>query len=703
MKNKIVRALSIFLSGSLLLSTANYIDTANNQKTLSDSYYTAFCSHLGTALYREIGSVSISNANLVNSYLSEEFSDTRFDLKDDGTVVAYISDNKWNSVKKGINNILNDKTATDSVVEIVQSEINNACVDLAAQIENASQMVIYCDSAIESVNQQFGEQNAKFLLQEEDSEIVDSTNLEDAEDSSTLEPISIAERDEQLEALENMKEDYELKSTSISYFDNYASSVNLASYIPDDAANIDSSCDELSNTTSVLISDIDGTISELQQAGVDTTELTNICADFTASANQAVSDVKFSCDNLLQTNMDGADLELYMQNECADINNISSSLSDNNIINGLYDSADTTDAISDDSIDDEDLTASEGTAISYTDEDIENIKTALAQIQEQLNSFESKYGNAIADVSEEVNAVTSVMKIMGDGGIYADYMDSLNDISSDLCNQLDELRTESATSPTDTAIDSITQLVDNYTQNADEKVSSLQTEVDSAISSITTNTMNMDAFSEYQDYVINLATTSSDSIASLQTSIETEAAERKTADEKLSQAIGAIRSDVMYLIGSSSISNVGSSITAAIGNTSLAGIGDGTISGAISSLNNSLATLSIIGTIYAGRGDAVLASGVSHPFYITLPSNGVWVVSVTGRVQSNVCHTRFRLDMSGYNGVRSFDGEIVDSADIYPMATISNVVVGNKFTIGLLQCTGSSCKCDYSYAAVRIR
>ena len=118
---------------------------------------------------------------------------------------------------------------------------------------------------------------------------------------------------------------------------------------------------------------------------------------------------------------------------------------------------------------------------------------------------------------------------------------------------------------------------------------------------------------------------------------------------------------------------------------------------------NSLATLSIIGTIFAGRGDAVLASGVSHPFYITLPSNGVWVVSVTGRVQLNVCHTRFRLDMSGYNGVRSFDGEIVDSADIYPMATISNVVVGNKFTIGLLQCTGSSCKCDYSYAAVRIR
>ena len=121
---------------------------------------------------------------------------------------------------------------------------------------------------------------------------------------------------------------------------------------------------------------------------------------------------------------------------------------------------------------------------------------------------------------------------------------------------------------------------------------------------------------------------------------------------------------------------------------------------------NSLAALStnytVIGTTWYNHCSATVASNKWHTFNMTLPSSGVWVVSVSCRVQSSSTTSVMHAKLSGLHTWSYFSGYLTNQGDIYPMVNLSNIVKGNRFSIMLLHSAGTTVTVDCFCTAVRI-
>ncbi len=591
-KKKVFQTLMIAaLAGSLMLDAHSFSGRfvpgyEYYQKTLNETYYNAMKDDVESSMYAALcdkstigqDEITTSKKAELTTKLSDQinytFSQIAFTITDEA-VTSDISESDWKKLDKQVEQIVSEyfdqdiaENVADAAINVAKNTYSSAIDDLNSQIQEKTDETEALDTAISTTKESLETVSAQLAAETDNS---DSTSDQIKDLKSQLDDLT--DKKNAITSEKNNLLNYpEYKSRSLTVTD-YSSSI----------ANIDSSYQDLYNKSNDLYTAIENKFKEYKtENGRIPESVIKAYTEFKEKNDQTLNSLQVSCDVLKNTSMDKADPNNLYQEESNELETLFSTLSDNSFVNGTY-------ANNNDENIAETAATTEGTQeYTLTDDQYEELKNSIDQLQTELDSFQKKYGNALNDVADAVNAVTTVFDAMADGGIYDSYTKELSQLSSALCSEMQEFGGIEKNEDVQAFINGVTGEIADYQSYSDNSLNSIQGSIDNAVTEITP-VIDTSNYNTYQNYIAEQVDTATTSLASLKTSIETEAAERKTMDEKLSKSIGQINETLMGILGTTSINKIADgTVTGAIGNTSIAGIGDGTLSGAISALNNNI-------------------------------------------------------------------------------------------------------------------
>ena len=678
MKRKVFQAFLItILTGSMALDAFTFGNTympgyEYYQKTLSDSYYNMMKDNVDAELYSafvnnktELNKLSeierIVLTDKIGEQINYSFSQVSFSLDENENVKSDYDKKEKQKLEKSLVKLTTkylpeDQKLQDEVkekaLEVADDMNEKVLADLTEQVELKNKEIKSLSSAISSTEKSISDTSTQLASENSDMSNDEMDQIEDL--------------NMQLEKLSDKKESIETTKDDLSNFTSFAYTSTVTNYT-NSTSDMESAYDSLATKSDNLYDKIDEEIrifeSENGKIPVSVKKAYDV---FKEQNDNTLNCLQTNCNVFKNTSMKNADPNIVYLQENNDIEELSASIADNVLLNGTYYVE--TDNENDDDDGNEESVISE--PYSLSDEEYEELKKSVEDLQQEMDSFEEKYGNALNDVADAVNAVTTVFDTMADGGIYDSYTKELCQLSDALCSEMQEFGGVKKNEDIQAFIDEVTGEITDYQDYADDSLNSIQSSVDNAVADITP-IMDTANYNTYQNYIAEQVDTAATSLASLKTSIETESAERKTMDEKLSKSIGQINETLMGIIGTTAINNIADgTVTGAIGNSSIAGIGDGTLSGAIVALNNAISQKNYVKDSNNGQ-NITFSYSKGAMGYNDYPYLAAWngyemrAVNKNQFATANHSHSEFNVYNNSFAGGNNRIGDLSGGQQIY--------------------------------------